>query len=53
MKIYNVFDVQDTIERFGIWYAIWFYGFKNSWSIFVACMMIRRAEKMYDRAMQD
>jgi hypothetical protein len=32
----NVFDVQRSIECWGLWYALWCYGPRQSWTIFVA-----------------
>lgn len=28
--------IRFDIDSFGVWYAIWKYGFRNLWSIFVA-----------------
>ena len=38
----SVFDVMESIERYGFWYAIWRYGAKRIWTIFVATRMIKR-----------
>lgn len=38
----NIFAVQNAIEMYGIWYAIWFYGWREMWTIFVATRMIAR-----------
>jgi len=40
----DVFNVKTTIECWGIWYALWLYGFdrKSLWTIFVATRMIKR-----------
>ena len=32
----NVFAVANEIEVYGVWYALWHYGWKNAWTIFVA-----------------
>ena len=44
MDYINVFDVKNHIERFGIWYALWFHGFSKQslWTIFVASRMLKR-----------
>jgi hypothetical protein len=38
MEYNNVFEVKQNIERFGIWYALWFHGTNRNalWTIFVA-----------------
>lgn len=41
----NIFAVQNAIEVYGIWYAIWFYGWRETWTIFVATRMIARDRK--------
>jgi hypothetical protein len=38
----NVFDVQRSIECWGLWYALWRYGFRQSWTIFVAWRLAAR-----------
>ena len=38
----SIFYVKESIERHGFWYAIWHYGTKNLWTIFVATRMIKR-----------
>lgn len=35
----NIFAVQSAIKAYGIWYAIWFYGWREAWTIFVATRM--------------
>ena len=35
----NVFAVANEIEVYGVWYALWHYGWKNAWTIFVATRM--------------
>jgi len=49
MKYNNVFEVKQNIERFGIWYALWFHGTNRNalWTIFVAWQMIRHNDKKY------
>ena len=42
MKINNIFAVQTEIKCYGVLYALWFYGFENAWTIFVATRMIAR-----------
>lgn len=32
----NPLNIKLDIEHCGIWYAIWRYGFRNLWPIFVA-----------------
>lgn len=48
----NIFAVQNAIEVYGIWYAIWFYGRRNAWTIFVATRMIARERKTRVRPMR-
>ena len=38
----NIFDVQRSIECWGLWYAFWRYGFRQSWTIFVAWRLAAR-----------
>jgi len=38
----NVFSVRESIEHFGVWYAVWMYGAGNLWTIFVATRMINK-----------
>ena len=45
IKITNIFAVKTAIEIHGIWYTIWFYGWRNAWSIFVASRMLARDER--------
>jgi hypothetical protein len=45
IKVTNIFAVQTAIEIHGIWYAIWFYGWRNAWSIFIASRMLARDER--------
>jgi hypothetical protein len=49
MEYNNVFEVKQNIERFGIWYALWFHGTNRNalWTIFVAWQMIRHHNKKY------
>lgn len=49
MEYNNVFEVKQNIERFGIWYALWFHGTNGNalWTIFVAWQMIRHNNKKY------
>jgi hypothetical protein len=35
----NIFAVQSAINAYGIWYAIWFYGWREAWTIWVATRM--------------
>jgi hypothetical protein len=44
MEYNNVFEVKQNIERFGIWYALWFHGTNRNalWTIFVASRMLKR-----------
>ena len=35
----NVFAVANEIEVYGVWYALWHYGWKNAWTIFGATRM--------------
>jgi hypothetical protein len=44
MGYVNVFEVKDSIDRFGIWYALWFHGTSRQalWTIFVAYQMLKR-----------
>jgi len=44
MEYINVFEVKDHIDRYGIWYAIWFHGTSRHalWTIFVASRMLKR-----------
>ncbi len=37
----NIFAVQSAIRAYGIWYAIWFYGWREAWTIWVATRMIK------------
>jgi hypothetical protein len=48
----NVFDYKSTIECWGIWYALWLYGFNKHalWTIFVATRMIKRDRKQFGLA---
>ncbi len=39
----SVFRVKESVKSFGVWYAVWLYGFDNLWTIFVATRMIKRA----------
>jgi hypothetical protein len=41
----SVFQVKSSIQSFGVWYAIWHYGWKNAWTIWVATRMIKRDDK--------
>jgi len=34
-----VFRVKRSIESFGVWYALWAYGLRNIWTIWVATRM--------------
>lgn len=36
----NIFAVQQSINAYGLWYALWFYGWRQAWTIFVATRMI-------------
>jgi len=38
----SIFYVKASMERHGFWYAVWQYGAKNFWTIFVATRMIKR-----------
>ena len=38
----SIFYVKASMERHGFWYAVWQYGAKNLWTIFVATRMIKR-----------
>jgi hypothetical protein len=38
----SVFHVKQSIEHFGVWYAIWHYKASNIWTIWVATRMIKR-----------
>lgn len=40
MKIYDIHAVVEAIRWQGIWYAIWFYGWRNAFAIFVATRII-------------
>jgi hypothetical protein len=44
MEYNNVFEVKQNIERFGVWYALWFHGINRNalWTIFVASRMLKR-----------
>jgi hypothetical protein len=48
MKITNIFAVATAIEIHGIWYTIWFYGWRNAWTIWVASRMVARDERTRD-----
>ncbi len=52
MGYVNVFDVKNHIERFGVWYALWFHGTSKQalWTIFVATRMIRHDKKQFGLA---
>jgi hypothetical protein len=39
---HNIFDVKQSIESFGIWYALHTYGFSRIWTIWCATRMIAR-----------
>ena len=41
----SVFQVKSSIKNFGIWYAIWHYGARNAWTIFVATRMLKRDDE--------
>ena len=43
----SVFQVKSSVQSFGIWYAIWHYGARNAWTIFVATRMISRDDRKY------
>lgn len=36
-----VFEIANHIKRYGIWYALHRYGFRNLWSIWVATRVIQ------------
>ena len=40
----NIFAVKASIMEYGIWYAIWFYGWREAWTLWVATRMIARSE---------
>ena len=41
----NVFYVKESIDNFGVWYALWMYGVGNLWTIFVATRISKRARR--------
>ena len=41
----NVFCVKESIDSFGVWYALWMYGVGNLWTIFVATRISKRARR--------
>jgi hypothetical protein len=38
----NIFYVKQSLETFGIWYALHMYGFRKLWTIWCASRMIAR-----------
>ena len=44
----NVFDVQRSIECWGLWYALWRYGPRQSWTIFVAWRLAVRDARHHE-----
>lgn len=48
MMYMDVYEVKRSIQSEGIWYAIWFYGFENLWTIFVATRMIKHDQYMLE-----
>jgi len=43
----SVFEVKDRLYAFGIWYALYLYGFRNMWTIFVASRMLKNNTRKF------
>ena len=48
----NIFEVRDTLQGYGFWYAVWLYGVsrKSLWTIFCAWQMMRFDKKTFGHA---
>jgi hypothetical protein len=48
----DIFGVRDTLQAYGFWYTVWFYGINRQslWAIFCAHQMIKFDKKTFGAA---